>query len=138
MPYGYTGLNYEGVDHPLGRYRYRSLSERLLTVAVGMLAGAVGESEDWRASLTAGYDGVRPRVAVRIGRGWSGDELAAVVEAERRRRMVADVLVWLEGPAHVGLELYDLVAVRDDERLRVVGIAERYEGGRLVQEIELG
>jgi len=138
VPFGGWGLNYMGVDHPLGRYRRRSRSERVLIVAVGMLAGAVGESEDWRAGLTGGYDGVRPRVAVRVGRGWDGAQLEAVVEAERRRRMVADVAVWLQGPAHGGLELYDLVAFRDDERLRVIGIREVWEGGRLGQEIELG
>ena len=138
VAFGVEGLNYAGVDHPLGRYRCRSLSERLLTVAVGMLAGVVGESEDWRAGLTGGYDGVRPRLSVRVGRGWGGVQLEAVVEAERRRRMVADVAVWLQCPAHVGLELYDLVAFRDDERFRVISIREVYERGRLEQEVELG
>ena len=44
---------------------------------------------------------------------------------------------WIEATANLGVELYDVVTV-DGTEVRVVGITETWERGRLWQRLELG
>lgn len=99
---------------------------------------ALGEDDAWHVRLSdSEFRGVRRLPVVRVDRGRSGAALAAVTGGERRRDMVRDVRARLRCSAHAGLELYDLVAL-DGENYRVVAIRETWQGGRLVQELELG
>jgi hypothetical protein len=130
------GATMAGVAHPQGRYRRRVGDERTVFVALGLDDARTGEGWHVRMSDDS-FGGVRRRPVVVVDRGKVESQLAEISDGERKRRIASDALVQLECPAHVGLELYDLVAF-GGRNYRVVAIRETWKGGRLDQEVELG
>jgi hypothetical protein len=65
-----------------------------------------------------------------------GTSIAARVAAEAEKLQAGLSFGWLESSANLGIELYDVVTV-DGTDVRVVGITETWEQGRLRQRLEL-
>ena len=125
------------IGHPVGAWEQRLTTGDVLTVVLGMNRyGTL--SEVWSASSTSGYNSVRPTPDVRVSRAWDANNVGAIALAEYVRNVPSNTYVRAEIPAHVGIELWELVVWRDDERLRVIAIREQWKGGRLMMEIELG
>ena len=67
---------------------------------------------------------------------WADGSLAARVAAEAEKLAAGLSFGWIEASANLGVELYDVVTV-DGTDVRVVGITETWERGRLRQRLEL-
>ena len=77
-----------------------------------------------------------PYVAVDRSMAWADGSLAARAAAEAAKLAAGLAFGWIETTANLGLELYDVVTV-DGTDVRVVGIAETWDRGRLMQRLEL-
>ncbi|MFO1130394.1 MAG: hypothetical protein U1E16_00050 [Hyphomicrobiales bacterium] len=120
--------------------------ETRLFVAVGLRAGASATTgEAWAmAGVRAGSNGARPPdgvrpapyVAVDRSMAWADGSLAARVAAEAAKLAAGLSFGWIEAAANLGIELYDVVTV-DATDVRVVGITETWDRGRLRQRLEL-
>ena len=67
---------------------------------------------------------------------WADGSLAARVAAEAEKLAAGLTFGWIEASANLGIELYDVVTV-DGTDVRVVGITEQWDRGRLRQRLEL-
>ncbi len=111
-----------------------------LFVAVGLRAGASAVTgEAWAMAAARPRNGARPvpYVAVDRSMAWADGSLAARAAAEAAKLAAGLSFGWIEATANLGVELYDLVKV-DGTEVRVVGITETWERGRLRQRLELG
>ena len=116
-----------------------------LFVAVGLRAGASATTgEAWAMAAARARiggrppDGLRPvpYVAVDRSMAWADGSLAARVAAEAEKLAAGLAFGWIEASANLGIELYDVVTV-DGTDVRVVGITEEWDRGRLRQRLEL-
>ena len=116
-----------------------------LFVAVGLRAGASAVTgEAWAMAAARARNGCRPPdglrpvpyVAVDRSMAWADGSLAARVAAEAEKLAAGLSFGWIEASANLGVELYDVVTV-DGTDVRVVGIAEEWDRGRLRQRLEL-
>ena len=116
-----------------------------LFVAVGLRAGASAVTgEAWAMAAARTHVGVRPPdglrpapyVAVDRSMAWADGSLAARVAAEAEKLQAGLSFGWIEASANLGIELYDVVTV-DGTDVRVVGITEQWDQGRLRQRLDL-
>ena len=123
-----------------------------LFVAVGLRAGAsavTGEAWALASVREAGADTGRSTPAVRgtgcgrrrmwrwTGRmAWADGSLAARAAAEAAKLAAGLSFGWIEAAANLGVELYDVITV-DATDVRVVGITETWDRGRLHQRLAL-
>jgi hypothetical protein len=114
-----------------------------LFVAVGLRAGSSAVTgEAWAIAPASGAartrNGVRPTPYVAVDRAmaWADGSLTARATAEAQRLAVGLPFGWIETTANLGMELYDVVRV-DYTDVRVVGILETFERGRLRQRLSL-
>ncbi|MFN8466325.1 MAG: hypothetical protein U0X20_12280 [Caldilineaceae bacterium] len=123
---------------------YDSRDVRLF-VAVGLRAGASAVTgEAWAMAAARVSNGCRPPdglrpvpyVAVDRSMAWADGSLAATVAAEAEKLAAGLSFGWIEASANLGVELYDEVTV-DGTDVRVVGITEGWDRGRLRQRLEL-
>ena len=116
-----------------------------LFVAVGLRAGASAVTgEAWAMAAARARNGCRPPdglrpvpyVAVDRSMAWADGSLAARVAAEAEKLAAGLSFGWIEATANLAVELYDVVTV-DGTDVRVVGITEEWDRGRLRQRLEL-
>ena len=112
-----------------------------LFVALGLRAGAsavTGEAWAMAQACARPANGVRPVPYVAVDRSlaWADGSLAARAAAEAAKLAVGLAFGWIEATANLGVELYDVITV-DATDVRVVGITEKWDRGRLRQRLEL-
>ena len=145
--YGDTPQPYGGVDeHPLIRAA-DVVDARRYAVAVFMGTASTDPEDGGGLAMALGpqVTGCRPVPVAVTNRLMTGAALldkAAQAEADRQRKIAVDGV--MTAPANLALELYDLVQVTAPalgwaaRALRVHGLVEKWEEGRLVQEMGLG
>jgi hypothetical protein len=100
--------------------------------ALGMGRGPVAEGT---RPISYSLTNMRYNTLTRVG-------AAAAAEAARQRKL--PVTAWIEGQANLALEVYDVVTVTEPRlgwsarQLRVRGIREEYDKGKLTQVVYLG
>ena len=68
---------------------------------------------------------------------WADGSLTARAAAEAAKLAAGLAFGWIEATANLGVELYDVVTV-DATDVRVVGITETWDRGRLRQRLDAG